>query len=155
MFDEPREALAKLDVLEVQVILAQLLKLSWFQFGEEVLDSQIGLLLDKRPALFSAKCQVVRHQLVYPHSTVLLLIRTLRSTMAAMYLVVAVAAASPRDPLIRVSRCVSVRACAPVSQNRNAIHFLDWNRKNSLAPGESPHCNLIYWYTRVMLWIES
>jgi hypothetical protein len=59
MFDETWEVLAKLDVLEVQVILAQLLEVSWFQYGDEVLDSQLGLLLDKRPALFSAKCQVV------------------------------------------------------------------------------------------------
>jgi hypothetical protein len=57
MFDEPREVLAKLDVLEVQVILAQLLEVSWFQYGDEVLDSQLGSLLDKRPALFSVMCR--------------------------------------------------------------------------------------------------
>jgi hypothetical protein len=57
MFDEPREVRAKLDVLEVQVILAQLLEVSWFQYGDEVLDSQLGSLLDKRPALFSVMCR--------------------------------------------------------------------------------------------------
>jgi hypothetical protein len=57
MFDEPREVRAKLDVLEVQVILAQLLEVSWVQYGDEVLDSQLGSLLDKRPALFSVMCR--------------------------------------------------------------------------------------------------
>jgi hypothetical protein len=59
MFDETREVLAKIDVLDAQVFLAQLLEVSWLQYGDEVLDSQLGLLLDKRPALFSPKCQVV------------------------------------------------------------------------------------------------
>jgi hypothetical protein len=58
MFAEPQEVLAKLDVLEVQVILAQLLEVSWFQYGDEVPDSQLGLL-DKLPVLFSANCQVI------------------------------------------------------------------------------------------------
>jgi hypothetical protein len=43
MPEEPLEVLAKLDVLEVQVILAQLLEVSWLQYGDEVLDSQLGL----------------------------------------------------------------------------------------------------------------
>jgi hypothetical protein len=59
MFDETREVLAKLDVLEVQVVLAQLLEVSWLQYGYEVLDSQLWYLLDKRPALFTAECEVV------------------------------------------------------------------------------------------------
>jgi hypothetical protein len=59
MFDETREVLAKLDVLEDKVVLAQLLEVSWFQYGYEVLDTQLGLLLDKRPALFTAQGQVV------------------------------------------------------------------------------------------------
>jgi hypothetical protein len=56
---ETREVLANLDLLEVQVILAKLLEMSWFQYGYEVLDSQLGLLLDKRPAFFTAQGQVV------------------------------------------------------------------------------------------------
>jgi hypothetical protein len=112
MFDETREVLAKLDVLEVQVILAYLIEMSWFQYEYEVLDSQLGLLLDKPCSRLRDRLSDTIWSILIPQSFSCRLIRTLRRAIAAMSLVVAVVAASPRDSLIHVSRRVSVTLSA-------------------------------------------